>query len=449
MNMTNRHLQSCFALYCIILVLIIILFPVSPDAKVSNNLDTAMDITEDDDRLSISIQDMDITSVLKALSVKKKLNIVASQDIKGKISVNVHNLPLKDILDAIIRLNGFSYVQKDNIIFVTKPTGDTGGSVLGNEVMVFKMRYVEMDEVEKVIGKLLSQTAKITVYKPEKTLIVEDVPQNLDRVKSVLKALDVPPLQVLIETKIMEVRLNDDTALGIDWNAAFSGDFSGNAVSQGFAGRSETTSQGFFFDVVNGDFNLFLDALQTKTEVNALSSPRLLALDNKEAKIIVGDKLGYNVTTTVDNTVLQSVEFLDAGTQLILTPHIVDENRVIMEIHPEISDGIITNGLPTKTTTEVTTSLMAPNGGTIFIGGLIRDRKEDIKSRVPVLGSIPILGALFGKTTNITVRSEIIVLITPHIISASDMEYLEKDTPKVDSVKERLEKERSVKELLP
>jgi type IV pilus assembly protein PilQ len=249
----------------------------------------------------------------------------------------------------------------------------------------------------------------------------------------------------------MSVRLNDDTSLGIDWNDTFSGFFnsSGTVLTNGFARPAAPAAKGFFFDVINSDFDLFLDALQSKTEVSFISSPRLLALDNKRANIIIGDKLGYFVTTATEATVLQSVEFLDTGTQLIITPHIIDDGSIIMDIHPEISDGSIIDGLPSKNTTEVTTSLMAPDGGTIFIGGLIRDRKEDIKERVPGLGAIPVIGALFGRTTNITVRNEIIVLITPHIISAANKEILEKDTQKVNEIEEDLKKERSLKELVP
>ena len=405
------------------------------------------DTTGEDDRLSLSIQDADIQSVLKALSIKKKLNIVTSKDVSGKISVNVYNLTLKEVLDAIITINGFSYIQKDNIIFVTKGNESSGSNFLDEEVRIFRLHYADMDEVEKAISKFVTESAKITFYKPEKTLIIEDVSQNLDQVEKVLEAVDVPPRQVLIETKILQIRLNDDTSLGIDWSDTFSGFFnsSGEIFTQGFTGAT----QGFFFNILNSDFSLFLEALQNITEVNTLSSPSLLALHNKEATIIIGEKLGYYVTTATEATVLQSVEFLDTGTQLILTPQVIDDNRVIMKIHPEVSDGIVIDGLPSKNTAEVTTNLMAPDGGTIFIGGLIRDRKEDIKNRVPVLGSIPLLGALFSKTTNITSRTEIVVLITPHIISNANTKILEKGSQKVNTVEKDLEKERSLIELVP
>ncbi|MBI5740452.1 MAG: secretin and TonB N-terminal domain-containing protein [Nitrospirae bacterium] len=448
MRTVNGHSVYIPPFFFILLAFFILSFPHALYAEDSEgHINTDIEMIEGNDRLTLSIHDADIRSVLKALSVKKKLNIVTGQDVAGKISINIYDLPLKEVLDAVITLNGFNYVRKGDIIFVSRAGVNPEGDLPGAEVMTFKLNYVNLDEVEKVVGKLVSQSAKITLYRPEKTLIVEDAPQNLDRVRKILQTLDVPPKQVLIETSIMEIRLNDDTSLGINWRDAFKGFIgsSGNIITDGFTGAT----QGLFFDVVNDDFNLFLEALQNRTEVNTLATPRLLALDNKQAKIIIGGKLGYFVTTVSDGAVLQSVQFLETGTQLVLTPHINDDGRVIMDIHPEVSDATIINGLPTETTTEVTTSLIAPDGGTIFIGGLIRDRKEDIRERVPGLGSIPVIGALFGRTSNITVRTEIIVLITPHIISAANKDILEKDAQKVDDVENTLQKERSLRELVP
>ncbi len=443
MKLSIHYLVFCF----FVLAAYIVINPSFLFASESNGNNTKIKMVEKENRLSLSIQDADIRSVLRALSMKKKLNIVADQDVSGKISVNLYSLPLKDVLNAVINLNGFSYTQKGNIIFVSRDKKSSAEDFSGSKVMTFKLKYADIDEVKKIIVNLVSQSAKINIYKPEKIVIVEDAPRYLDQVKTVLETIDIPPKQVLIETKIMEIRLNDDTSLGIDWKTAYSGflDSSGDILTKGFTGATS----GLFFNLVNDKFDLFLEALQTRSDVNTLSSPRLLALDNKEAKIIIGGKLGYHVTTVTEGTVLQSVEFLETGTQLVLTPHIIDDGMVIMEIHPEISDGTIINGLPTETTTEVTTSLMAPDGGTIFIGGLIRDRKENIKSRIPGLGAIPVLGALFSKTTNITVRTEIIVLITPHIITAYNSDILEQDTHKVMEVEEYLEKERALKELVP
>ncbi len=397
--------------------------------------------------VTLSIQDADIQTVLKALSRQKNLNIVSTPEVTGKVSVHLHDAPLGEALNAVIALNGFDYRRKGNILYVSKGTGTSGADRIGRAVKTYKMNYVDIEEVMKNVRDILSPSAMVTVYKPDKTLVVEDTAPRLARLEKVLRLIDAPPRQVLIEAKILEVRLNDDTSLGIDWNLAFQHfETAGNLTTIGFA---DPGSQGLFFQSVSDHFSAFLDALQTQNRVNTLATPRLVALDGKEAKIIVGEKLGYFVTTSTNSATLQSVEFLETGTQLVLKPFIMDDGNIVMDIHPEVSDGQVTLGLPSETTSEVTTSLIAKDGGTIFIGGLIRDRKEDVRSQVPGLGCIPLLGVFFGKTINTTQKTEIVVIITPHIVAPSDQVILRHDVKTVEDLGKELKKERSLKELVP
>lgn len=404
-----------------------------------------------EEKINLSIQNADIQSVLNALSQQQHLNIVASPDVEGNVSIHLHEASLEEALDAVISMNGFEYTRKDDVFFVSKPKGEGAENALnqvwGEEVRTFKLNYVDLDEVVTNVKDIVSPSAMVTLYKPEKTLIVQDVPIHLDRVERVLRKIDVPPRQVLIEAKIMEVRLNDDSKLGVDWQYFFEhSDTTGSLSTFGFA---EPGDEGLFFQSLGKNFDIFVDALETKTDVNTLATPKLLALDDLEAKIIVGEKLGYFVATTTNTATVTSVEFLETGTQLIIRPHIMDDGYIIMEIHPEVSDGIVQGGLPSETTTEVTTNLIAKDGDTIFIGGLIRDRKEDVREQVPGLGCLPLIGVLFGKTVNTTQKTEIIVLITPHIITAENREMLSRDTDTVDGVKKALDRERSLKELVP
>jgi type IV pilus assembly protein PilQ len=405
--------------------------------------------------LSLSIQDADIQSVLKAVAQQRDINIVAAPDVKGTVSVHLTDASLQEVLDSVIRVNGFNYSRQGDIIFVTNPKGQAERDLSGTEVRTFKLNYVSYDDIEEMktnVKDMLSPSAMVTLYKPEKTLIIEDIPHYLDRVAKVLKQIDVPPKQVLIEARILEIRLNDDTALGIDWNYMFNhSETTGNFLTKGFAGRSDALGfpQGLFFSAVDDNFQLFLDALQVQTEVNTLSTPKLMALDNEEAKIIVGEKLGYFVTVATDTTVLQTVEFLEVGTQLSLIPYIMSDGNIIMDIHPEVSDGTVTAGLPSETTTEVTTTMIARDGGTIFIGGLIRDRKEDIRDQVPGLGCLPILGLLFGRSTNATQKTEIVVLITPRVISPAETDRFRPEIRKVEDTKKVLDEERSLREVVP
>lgn len=320
----------------------------------------------------------------------------------------------------------------------------------GEEVRTYKLNYVDMDEILINVKEIVSPTAMVTIYKPEKTLIIEDIPMHLDRVEQVLKKVDVPPRQVLIEAKILEVQLTDDMALGVDWNLAYDHfETSGNLLTQGFALRKNSGAQGLFFESVSDNFSAFLDALETTSKVNTLSTPKLIAISGKKAEIIVGGKLGYYVTTTTNTATLQSVEFLETGTLLVLTPHIMDDGNIIMEVHPEVSDGTVTLGLPSESTTELTTTLIAEDGGTIFLGGLIKDRKEDLRDQVPGLGCLPLFGTLFGRTYNATQKTEIIVLITPHIVTPKTRILVTEDSERVDDVEEQLKGKRSLRELIP
>jgi type II secretory pathway component GspD/PulD (secretin) len=183
------------------------------------------------------------------------------------------------------------------------------------------------------------------------------------------------------------------------------------------------------------DFAAELEAVEGVTSFKTLAAPRLLAVDGVPAEIIVGGQLGFSVVTTVNETVIQSVQFLDTGAQLRLTPTITGDGHILMTIHPELSDGRIEEGLPSKTTAEVTTDALVRDGQTLFIGGLIRERDEEIRKGVPVLMRIPLLGRLFGRTVQTKLRSELVTLITPHIVPPGESPAIE-HTPAMRSALE-------------
>ncbi len=434
----------------LLLAFILLTYPVSLHSLEMDTIYRKTRNIQGGDGITMSIQDADIHSVLTAVARKKGLNIVASPEVKGNISVHLNDASLEECLDAVITLNGFNYMKKGDIIFVTTNKSEAEKSLNGTEVRTFKLNYVaydDLEEMEENVRDMLSPSAMVTLYKPEKTLIIEDMPEYLDRVEKVLKQIDTPPKQVLIEAKILAIRLNDDTSLGIDWRYTFEhSGTTGDITTFGFADPGE---QGLFFQTLGTDFQIFLSALQNQSNVNTLSTPKLVALDKQEAKILVGEKLGYYVTTSTNTATLQSVEFLETGTMLVITPFIMDDGNILMEINPEVSDGEVILGLPSETTASVTTTMITRHGGTIFIGGMIRDRKEDLRDQIPGLGRLPIIGALFGKTTNSTQKTEIIVIITAHIISPSDRKSFVWEEQEIEETKEKLERERSLMELIP
>ncbi|MHC4423882.1 MAG: type II secretion system protein GspD [Planctomycetota bacterium] len=167
-----------------------------------------------------------------------------------------------------------------------------------------------------------------------------------------------------------------------------------------------------------GDVVAFISALESVTEVTVLANPKILALNKQVGTVFIGTKLGYrSQTTQIDTSTTQKVVFLDTGTKLSFRPYIGDDGYIRMDIYPKDSSGELdSEGIPTETTAELTTNIMVKDGQTVVIGGLFRDDVRTIRSQIPFLGDLPIIGAAFRKTTDSSVRQEIIVMLTCHII---------------------------------
>ena len=242
-------------------------------------------------------------------------------------------------------------------------------------------------------------------------IVVEDTIDHLKRIDDIMTNIDATPMQILIEAKILVITLNDSDAYGINWSSVFSD--GENTISSTLT--APTT--GLSFNRVTPDIDITLSALLTDDRVRTLSSPNLVTVANKEASVIIGDRQGYKVTTTINQVTTESVEFLESGVILRVTPTVDEEGMIMMSIHPEVSNGVISpDGIPSQTTTEVTTDILTTDGESIFIGGLIKNNIVEGTESVPLLGAIPILGSLFSSETRSSINTETVVLITPYVI---------------------------------
>lgn len=367
--------------------------------------------------VTLSVQQLDVREILSLLAQSREINIVCESDVGGPITVELHEVPFEDALRAIVAMAGFEVVHKGNIYYVHS-AGDSDPTIsVGRSVRTFRLDYAQPEAIRSVVEEFLSPIGTVTAYTPLRSVVVEDLPHVLDRLADMVLLLDQAPRQVLIEAKILEVYLSKDASLGIDWTLLFSEDGgSGTVDVQGFANPAASGLEGVFMSWGKGDFTGALEALAGIDKLNTLASPRVMAVDGMTAGIQIGGQLGFTVRTIVDNTVIESVQFLDTGAQLTITPTITSDGYVQMEIHPELSDGVIQEGLPSKTTTQVTSNVLVRDGETVFIGGLIREREETIRRGIPLLMNIPLLGIFFGHNTIDVQKSEVVVLLTPHIL---------------------------------
>lgn len=361
--------------------------------------------------ISLDVRDADVRDLLNALASNHGLNIVYGPDTGARISIHLERVSLDVAVQAIARAGGLTVFRRDGILYVVQ--GENGSQ---QDSRTFRLEYADLTQTRDLVQGLLGPGGKVSTYEFGRMLVVWDEPHRLEYVTELVQATDVRPRQVLIEAKIFEVNLSDDLTLGVNWSEVLNeGRLHSRLDQSGFASAAGNR-QGFFATLRRGDLTAFLEALETRTRVNTLANPKILTLDNRTAEIIIGGRLGYFVTTSTSSATLQSVQFIEVGTQLKLTPRIASDGAVLMDVHPEVSDGEISNGLPRENTTEATTTVLVPAGETLFIGGLIREKKNRVRIGVPLLCRIPVLGWVFGRTTEEIEKGEIVVLVTPTLI---------------------------------
>lgn len=375
-------------------------------------------------RITLSFRESSIREVFEVLSRKDRVNIVLGKGVTGAVSVNLYDVTVKDAIYRVAEAAGYAVelVGNDYLIVDRKETGQEHPGAL-TELHAFKVQYSDPKQVAEILTKYLSRYGKITALNERQMIVVDDKPEFVARIAKLLTQLDSQPKQVLIEAKVLEITLDDGETYGVDWSHIFgtpgsvstNGSLGTNGLATGSVAGGPSQS-GFFFSLANRNLNLFLEAKATKNRVRTLSTPKLLAMENREAKAVIGNSTGYKVTTTINQVTTESIQFLESGVILRVTPSVDQQGRVLLKVHPEVSLATLNDGVPAKKSTEVTTELLCEDGQSVFIGGLIKSGTNQGKTGVPVLGDLPGIGRLFSTTSDTVNSTETVVIITPHII---------------------------------
>jgi len=377
-------------------------------------------------RITMAMQETALSEVMSMLARQQRVNILMSDDIDATVSFNLYEVTVPEAIKVIASAAGYAVERRDDNYFIVEPE-NAGKYATSNltELETYRIQYADPDELESILTPYLSEYGILRVMSDRMLIAVEDTPEFLRRFRKLIREIDLPPKQVLIEAKILEISLSAEDSFGIDWSDFFStGDTTGEYGTQGLAGAGTSGSTGFFLTLSDPDVNLVLNALEQNGRVRTLSTPKLLAMNNQEASVIIGDRRGFTVTTTINQVTSESIEFLESGVILRVTPRVDDQGRVLLDVHPEVSTGTVDgNGIPSQVTTEVTTQLLVPSGQTVFIGGLMKHTSNLNRSGIPILGRVPGLRRLFSSNEQTEVNTETIVLITPHIVEGFNAEW--------------------------
>ena len=421
-----------------------------------------------------------ISAALRMLQLKYQKNIVPISRMDAPITVfELFNVTFDEALQAIIGINKFKVQENGSItVYTAEEYEQMMDDLRRMENRIFTLYYISAEEAKKLITPVVSEVGSIEATQApvvgissgddlsvaeggnsmslHDAIVMKDYPENIAEAESLIKQLDVKPLQVLIEATILSATLTEGLELGIDLNFAggvaitgsaevsalhnndgdetTTGTAAGTPIAQvagwgssgspiEVAGFAAVGGNGLRLGVRAGDISAFITALEAVTDVTVLANPKILALNKQVGTVFIGQKLGYRSSTTVSSSGVASsgeVKFLKSGTKLSFRPYITNDGYIRMDIYPKDSSATKdSDGVPTETTAELTSNIMVKDGETIVIGGLFRDSITSSKSQVPVLGDLPVLGELFKGTTDSSVRQEVIILLTPHIIETS------------------------------
>ncbi|MCD6080029.1 MAG: type IV pilus secretin PilQ [Candidatus Omnitrophica bacterium] len=404
--------------------------------------------------VALEIKEAEIRDVLRMLAEQFGLNIVISDRVSGKISVKFTNVSVEEAIDAIVTINGYAYTKKGNVIKVTTPEEVEREAPI---TRVFVLNNAIAEDLKPSLEKSLSSIGTIEVDKRSNALVVTDVPNSVQTIENLIKQLDKETPQVLIEARIIETILGNSKDLGINWTAKVTATGSKRPHTFPFRkvgpksffpeNQTETSSDDedtadfpyphgfpyattdeFSFGTLNfSQFQVVLEALQSSSETKVLSHPRLVTLNNQEAKILVGTRVPIPIYTFNDETgtyEISGYEEEDVGISLEVTPHVSPDNKIKLTLHPEVSSITGYTGpndeRPIIDTREASTQVQLRDGETVVIGGLIKQNKIDTVSKVPVLGDLPLLGLVFRHKSKSLESTDLLIFVTAKILKPGE-----------------------------
>lgn len=314
------------------------------------------------------------------------------------------------------------------------------------ETRIYNLNYTEAEKLKEKVQEILSPIGTFTFDARTNRAMITDLREVLAKTDTIIKALDTPDGQVLIDARILQVDLTDNLDLGIDWTQIFGGDLTARAnfreLSDIVGGTA--TGGGIKLFTTKDDFTqIVIDALKQVTHTETLSNPRIMVAHNQEAKILIGKKEAVvTVTTTVPATgstvSAPEVQFVDVGTKLYVTPNVKRDGNIQLKIRPEVSTATTATpitgvSVPIVSSTEAETNVLVRSGTTLIIGGLISRKDQQTDKRVPGLGNLPIVGRAFRSDEDVKTGTELVVFITPKIIlpDGSEWQELAAETPLV------------------
>lgn len=387
--------------------------------------------------ITLDAEDAYLPSILKILAEKGDLNIITGPGVSGgKISIHMKDVPVDQALNLVVRAAGLSYERIGNSVLVADDK--TLKQETGLSSYIVELKYAGAKDVQTALKTL---SADIQVDPGGNRLIVVTSPRVIAEIEEIVRVIDIPAQQVMLEARIVEVSTDAARKLGIDWDLLNS---QGVVIVEN-ASDSVSSAPGLvpnrlpFLSPTPGRlainpkttlarqakaFQVVLDLLIHDGNARVLANPKIATLNGREASMLVGSRIPFVITGTViaggGAAATQTIQREEVGIKLRITPTINSDGYITTVINPEVSSVIgftgPDNSLPIIATRQANTTVRLKDGNSVIIGGLLSEEKTTNVTKFPILGDIPVLGVFFRHTNNTLTKKDLVIEVTPHIL---------------------------------
>ena len=391
------------------------------------------------EKIFIDAIDLPIDMVIRQLAEQANVDLIKSPKVIGNVTVKLTDVPLEEALKNILRAHGFDYVTDKNMIRIV-PVEDIIEAEERLASKIYRITYADVAEIQKALEKFISKRGTVSLSPGTSHIIVTDTESNIKAIDKFVEEIDQITSQVLVEVRIYDVTTQDTLDLGIQWEAGRNTDYSAGALGDnpsnhtfpfiigGFGGptskTADTTIGALRFGWLDSaiDIDALISAEQENINAKLLANPRILVLDNETAVFDIVTEHPYVERTISGELITETIRYKSVGTKLQVTPHVTRDGMLRLHIMPEFGVKVrdvelISGDVPVIDTRKVDTIALVKHGQTVVLGGLRKKEVSQQTNKIPLLGDLPILGALFRFEGESTTNSEIVVFITPRIIT--------------------------------
>ncbi len=366
----------------------------------------------------------DISEVLLDVSSQAGVSIATAQGVRGQVTAEFDDVPLEECLGRLVTPLGLTWIWMDGYYLVGEANPDDPGSTPLTSTVDVRPRHLLAAEVAEKLPHSYDRYVRVGGDNSGNTVSVTGSPELIKKFMRDLASIDHPPRQIVLEALVVQVSSDVTREWGIDWKVLGSDGGATFSLAKLAPALMDSSFIGQILDTHIGGLDavesvsVAVRALEETGDANIRANPSVATLDGQEAKIRVGTEAYYSLLSGSVSYAYYTLQKIATGITLTITPYVGASSEITSDISIEVSDVSASgpNGLPVTNVRQVETRARVGNGESVMIGGLLSEAQRTTENRIPILGSIPLLGGLFGHTRIDKVESELLVFVTPHIM---------------------------------